>query len=59
MSQDEILNLIHQKEKLTAKEITQKLKLGKSTVSKQLQSLRKKKLIRFKKSKNSFEIQKY
>ena len=56
MSQDDILNFIHQKKELTPKEITQKLNLSKSTVSTELGRLRKKKLIEFKKDKNQLKI---
>lgn len=56
MSQDEILNLLHQKEELTSKEIIEELNLAKNTVSAELGRLRKKKLIEFKKYKNQLII---
>ena len=56
MTQDDILNLIHQKKELTPKEIIQELKLAKNTVSAELGRLRKKKLIEFKKDKKQLKI---
>ncbi len=53
MSQSDILNLLNQKEELTTKEIIKELELAKNTVSKELSSLRKKRLIRFKNGKGN------
>jgi len=53
MSQDDILNLLNQKEEITTKEIIEELKLAKNTVSKELSLLRKKKLIKFKNGKGN------
>lgn len=53
MTQDDILELLYQKEELTTKDIMQELKLAKNTVSKELSLLRKKRLIKFKKSKGN------
>lgn len=56
MSQNDILNLLHQREELTSKEIIQELKLAKNTISKELSLLRKKKLIKFKKEKGKNQL---
>lgn len=56
MSQENILELISQKEQVTSKEIIQELNLAKNTVSAELGRLRKKRLIEFKKEKNKLKI---
>ena len=56
MSQDEIYKYISKYEGKTPKEISTDLKLAKNTVSSQLHSLRKKKMIKFKKTKHSIEV---
>lgn len=56
MTQDDIFKLIRQKEGLTPKEILDKLKLSRSSVSRELRALLKKKMIIYKKSNKTIRL---
>ena len=56
MSQDLILKYINENQNVTPKELCSKLNLAKNTVSRQLNELRKKKLVIFEKYKHTSKI---